>query len=99
MSMRSLALLTLVLSIACARATNGQGRSSAASKDSVKATLPSLDSVLAIFDAYWDRRVTAAAAPKVIAEYLVSTHEPLNVQMDDSLRAAVALALKKRRGP
>jgi len=66
------------------------------SADLGKAIVPSTDSVMAILDAYWKKRVSAAAAAKLIADYLVRTGKPLNIQMDPELREAVAREMKAR---
>lgn len=55
------------------------------------------DSLMAILDAYSDKRVSATAAAKVIVDYMVGTGKPLNIQMDAELRAAVAREMKARR--
>jgi len=52
---------------------------------------------MAILDAYWEKRVTAAAAAKVIADYLLGTGKPLNIQMDAELRDAVTREMKARQ--
>ena len=64
--------------------------------DSAKVIVPSQDSLMAILDAYWEKRVTAAAAAKVIADYLVGTGKPLNIQMDPELQDAVDREMKAR---
>jgi len=71
-------------------------RSSASDKG--KAIVPPTDdSLMAILDAYWEKRVTAAAAAKVIADYLLGTGKPLNIQMDAELRDAVTREMKARQ--
>src|SRR6266568_6185090 len=94
--MRPLSLLVLSLSVACARSTNGRNTSASTTSDSVQATVPSIDSVLAILDAYAAKRVSATAAAKIVVDYLVGTNQPLNVQMDAELRDAVSRELKAR---
>ena len=94
--MKTLSLLLLFLSVACARSTNGRNTSASTTSDSVQATVPSIDSVLAILDAYADKRVSATAAAKIVVDYLVGTNQPLNVQMDAELRDAVSRELKAR---
>ncbi len=94
--MRPLSLLVLSLSVACARSTNGRNTPASTTSGSVQATVPSIDSVLAILDAYADKRVSATAAAKIVVDYLIETNQPLNVQMDAELRDAVSRELKAR---
>ena len=64
--------------------------------DSVKAMVPSMDSVAAILTAYVEKRVNAAAAAKVLVDYIVGTGKPLNLEMDAELRDAVTREMKAR---
>jgi hypothetical protein len=97
--MRSIVALVL-LSLVSARLCSGQGKPSKDStRDSVQATVPSIDSVFAILDAYHEKRISASAAAKVLADYIAGTHKGVNIQMDAALRDAVEQELKKRRGP
>ncbi len=65
----------------------------------MQATVPSIDSVFTILDANHEKRISASAAAKVLADYFVGTHKALNIQMDAALWDAVEQELKKRRGP
>ena len=47
------------------------------------------DSVFAAVGAYYDHRISADSAAIVMMSYVKRTQRPLNMQMDDSLRAAV----------
>ena len=67
-------------------------------QESVRPTVPSIDSVMTILDAYADKRISADSAAKVIVDYLLGTKESLNVQMDVHLRDAVNRELKARKG-
>ena len=97
--MRSFIALVL-RSLVSARLSSGQGKPSKDSaRDSVQATVPSIDSVFAILDAYHEKRISASAAAKVLADYVAGTHKALSIQMDAPLRDAVEQELKRRRGP
>jgi len=58
--------------------------------------VPSMDSVTAILTAYVEKRVNAAAAAKVLVDYIVGTGKPLNLEMDAELRDAVTREMKAR---
>ena len=94
--MKTLSVLMLFISLACARFTNGRNTPAFTNPGSVQATVPSIDSVLAILDAYTDKRVSATTAARIVVDYLVGTNQPLNVQMDAELRDAVSRELKAR---
>jgi hypothetical protein len=97
--MRSFVALVL-LSLVSARVSSGQEKPSKDSvRDSVQTNVPSIDSVFAILDAYHEKRITASAAAKALADYVAGTHKALNIQMDAALRDAVEQELKKRGGP
>ncbi len=94
--MRTLFLLALLLSAPWAPCVYGQYPPRP--QESVQASVPSIDSVMTILDAYTDKRISADSAAKVIVDYLLGTKESLNVQMDAELRDAVNRELKVRKG-
>ena len=91
-------MLALFLLLCCSHVAMGQSRAVAPSPDSAQAAVPSIDSVMAILGAYYEKRVTARAAAKVIVDYLVASHQPLNVQMDPLLQEALTAEMKRRKG-
>jgi len=51
---------------------------------------------MAALDAYSEKSITADAAAKVIVAYIIKAGQPLNVEMDAALRAAVTREMKAR---
>jgi hypothetical protein len=94
--MRTLYLLVLLFFAPSPRYVYGQYPPRP--QDSVQTSVPSIDSIMTILDAYADKRISADSAAKVIVDYLLGTKESLNVQMDAELRDAVNRELKARKG-
>jgi hypothetical protein len=93
--MRACYLLGLLLSAPSARYVYGQYPPRP--QDSIKTSVPSIDSLMTILDAYADKHISADSAAKVIVDYLLRTNESLNFQMDAELRDAVNRELKARK--
>jgi hypothetical protein len=51
---------------------------------------------MASLDAYSKKRISAAAASKVIVHYIIATGQPLNLSIDAALRDAVTREMKAR---
>ena len=94
--MRTLYLLALLLLAPSVRRVYAQYPPRP--QDSVQTSVPSIDSVMTVLDAYADKRISAESAAKVVVDYLLRTNESLNVQMDAELRDAVNRELKARKG-
>ena len=92
--MRTPYLFAFLLVVSSARCLHGQYPPS--SQDSVHGTVLSIDSVMAILDAYADKRVSADSAAKVLVDYLFGTKESLNLEMDAALRDAVRREMQAR---
>ena len=60
----------------------------AAGRDYNTRNLRAFDSVLSTLSAYESKRISADAAAKVLADYVIETALPLNVTLDESLRTA-----------
>jgi len=97
--MRPLAVIALVATIAGCNRGGARGDSVDTAMVFVAAPAPapgdsvrwqrSLDSVHSAFASYSGGRISADSMAKVIVHYIKSTGRPLNISMDDPLRAAV----------
>lgn len=94
--MRTLSIVALTGLVACTRASDGRPQVASTSAESVRATVTSVDSVMASLDAYSKKRISAAAASKVIVHYIIATGQPLNLSIDAALRDAVTREMKAR---
>jgi hypothetical protein len=56
-----------------------------------------MDSVIATLDAYSAKRIAADAAAKVLVDYMMGGGQPMSLEMDADLRAAVDRESKKRQ--
>ena len=88
--------LILLLTSGCAPSRQAQ-RPSAPVADSVKAPVPTMDSVMEVLVAYSQRRISADAAAKVMVDRIMTTSQPLNVEMDAELREAVTREMRQRQ--
>jgi len=94
--MKPLSIIAVVLAVACTRSGDGRPQVASTSTDSVRTSAVSIDSVMAALDAYSEKSITADAAAKVIVAYIIKAGQPLNVEMDAALRAAVTREMKAR---
>jgi len=88
--------LILFIASACAPSRQAQ-RPSAPVADSLKGSVPSMDSVMAVLVAYSQKRISANGAAKVIVDRIMATGQPLNLEMDAELREAVTREMKQRQ--
>jgi hypothetical protein len=58
----------------------------------------SMHPVMAVLEAYSEKRITADAAAKLIVDHMMKGAQPINVEMDAPLRDAIAREMKRRRG-
>jgi len=94
--MRALYLLALLLAASSGLCVYGQYPPRP--QEPAQTSVPSIDSLMTVLDAYADKRISADSAAKVIVDYLLGTKESLNVQMDAELIDAVNRELKARKG-
>ena len=85
--------------VACAQPTQLRGQSAQDSLDVMNEMQisPAEDSVIGVIMAYEEKRVDVDSAVRAIVSYLERTHQPLNVEADSALSAAMVRYYESRK--
>jgi len=84
--------------VACAQPTQLRGQSAQDSLDVNEMQIsPAEDSVIGVIMAYEEKRVDVDSAVRAIVSYLERTHQPLNVEADSALAAAMVRYYESRK--